>query len=166
MKKKVAVGLLFFVFVLTFLSWGGVRIYKGIEMRFQFTSYLKRAANANTVELAKPQLDMAVEYLEDHNLMSGVVSIFFNNPTNDVGYFYQNLKACQNELEQVDPNASQLEKSNLLMKLRETLVDGDKIIKPNGLSIYPNNKLFFWWAIISLIGMIIFGSWWWSSIDE
>ncbi len=52
------------------------------------------------------------------------------------------------------------------MKLRETLVDGDKIIKPNGLSIYPNNKLFFWWAIISLIGMIIFGSWWWSSIDE
>jgi hypothetical protein len=158
MKKGIFVTL-GILFTISLLVWGGIRIVRTIDFNFNCANYLKRAADANTVEMAKPNLDKAIKYLEDRNLTSGIVSIFFQNPANDIGYFYQNLKASQAELEKVNPNISQLEESNLLMKLRETLVDeGDsvKITSPAGLSIYPNNVAFFLWAILSLIGVIVF----------
>lgn len=144
------------------LTWAGVRVYLALDMKFNCFNYLKRAADANTVEMAKPQLDKAIEYLEDHNLTTGVVSIIFHNPANDVGYFYQNLKASQTELEQVKSDATQLEKSNVLMKLRETLVDtgeSTSVTHPAGISVYPNNVAFFLWFLLSFIATIVFGFW-------
>ena len=56
----------------------------------------------------------------------------------------------------VSPNASQLEKSNVLMKLRETLIDngenGDNLTVPDGLSRYPNNLM---WGTILMLGIIL-----------
>lgn len=54
------------------------------------------------------------------------------------------------------PNATQLERSNLLMKLRETLLDqgeNGKIVVtfPEGISIYPNNIAMFLFGCLSVI---------------
>ena len=144
------------------LSWVVVRIVKATDFDFGCKSYLKRAADANTIEVAKPELDKAIEYLEEHDLTSGIVSIFLKNPANDVGYFYQNLKASQAELAKADSNMSQLEESNVLMKLRETLLDDGEstsVTCPAGISIYPNNVGYFWWSIISFILAIVFWIW-------
>lgn len=157
MKMKVVFVILALVSGILFLVWGGVRISKGFGIEFDCYSYLKRAADANTIEMAKPQLDKAIKYLEDHNLTTGIVSIFLKNPANDIDYFYQNLVASRNELEQVKPDASQLEKSNVLIKLRETLLDTGIVTHPCGLAIYPNNRGFMWWAIITFILTIVFG---------
>lgn len=147
------------LFGVSLLLWIGVRIFCSVNLDFKCLNYLKRAADANTIEMAKPNLDTAIEYLEENNLTSGIVSIFLKNPANDIKYFYQNLKASQAELEMVDQNATQLEKSNVLMKLRETLVDeveSTSVTCPDGLSIYPYNLLYFWWLVLSLIGLTVF----------
>lgn len=146
--------------IVSLLIWGGVRIYRSLTFSFECENYLKLAADANTVEMAKPQLDKAVSYLENHNLTSGIVSIIFHNPRNDVGFFYNNLKACQFELDKLPEDATQLEESNVLMKLRETLVDegeSTQVTCPSGIEIYPYNVAYFWWSIISVLGMILFG---------
>ena len=50
---------------------------------------------------------------------------------------------------------SQFEKTNVLMKLRETLTDngesGTKLTYPTGLMFYPNNLL---WGIVRGIGIL------------
>ena len=121
--------------------------------------YLKRAADANTVTLAAENLTVALTYIEKNELTNGVVSIFLNQPENDLGYWYKNLKSSLTELEKVEEGTSQLERSNLLMKLRETLTDveggeggGTCVTAPNGISIYPQNVSYFWlYLMLSLL---------------
>ena len=75
----------------------------------------------------------------------------------DVGFWYQNLKASLGELDQVSLTASQLEKSNLLIKLRETLLDqgkeGISITSPDGISRFPLNTAY---AIAGIIFFVLF----------
>ena len=51
------------------------------------------------------------------------------------------------ELDKLPETATSLEKTNVLMKLRETLTDesedGTEVTVPNGISIYPNNVCLF-----------------------
>lgn len=136
------------------------RIVFGISFSMNCTQYLKRAADANTIELAKDNLSIAIKYLEENNLTDGIVSIFIHQPENDINFFYSNLRSSQDELSKVTSNTSQMEKSNLLMKLRETLIDHDKegtaVTCPNGISIYPYNKLYFWsFVILSFLSCCI-----------
>ncbi len=59
----------------------------------------------------------------------------------------RNLKASVEELKTLN-STSALEKTNVLMKLRETLLDSGektKVTVPPGLVVYPNNTL---WAIL------------------
>jgi hypothetical protein len=139
--------------VIPFLAWGATRAIKDIEFNRNCGGYLERAANANTVEIAEKELNTAINYLENKGLKSGYTSIFWTSPDEDIGYWYENLKASLNELREVDANASKLERSNILIKLRETLIDnGSKrssLTVPPGISIYPNNMLFFWWGLIT-----------------
>jgi len=136
------------------------RIYNGVNFSMECTQYLKRAADANTVELAKNNLNRAVNYLEYCHLTNGVVSIFLKQPENDIGFWYSNLRASQDELNKVTTNTSQLEKANILMKLRETLTDNTKngtaITCPQGISIYPRNKWYFYVLVIFGIYSIAF----------
>lgn len=143
---------------LPFLTWSGVRIYKSIDFNINCSGHIKRAADANTVEIAKKEINIVIKYLDDNKLNSGYVSIFLKQPKNDIGFWYQNLKASTEELNKVNENASQLEKSNILMKLRETLIDHGEsttITKPSGISIYPNNFLYFFWCILGIILLIV-----------
>lgn len=140
---------------IVFGAWSTVRIVKSVQFNINCTQYIKRAADANTVELAKEELAKAISYAEENNLTEGVVSIFFHQPSNDIGYWYKNMTEAYTELEKLPEDVSSLEKTNVLMKLRETLTDennsGVVVTFPDGISIYPSNVLYFWWGILSII---------------
>jgi hypothetical protein len=155
---------IFIATILTILSLTvfGVVIVKSITLKQNCTGYLKRAADANTVEIASKQLDIAVVYLEEKNLTSGYTSALWKTPDEDIEFWYSNLKSAQLELSKVDSTTSTLEKTNILMKLRETLIDngedGEKLIVPPGLSRYPHNLLFGllqWLAGFIFIGLLV-----------
>ena len=50
--------------------------------------YLKQAADANTVELAKQRIDIAVKYMEDNHLTDGYTSVLWCTEGDNVGYVY------------------------------------------------------------------------------
>ena len=57
-------GIVATILTVLFLLWAGVRIVNHIQFDRNIGGYLKRAADANTVELAEKNLSVAVEYLE------------------------------------------------------------------------------------------------------
>ena len=149
------------VFTLIFCAWATVRIVKNVQFNLNCEAYLKRAADANTVELAKGELTKALNYIEENNLTEGIVSIFLKNPANDLEFWYNNIKSAYEELDSLPDDSTPLEKTNVLMKLRESLIDRDssgetKVNLPEGLDIYPNNVLYFWWCTLSMIGLTVF----------
>jgi len=121
--------------------------------------YLKRAGDANTIELAAQNIDTALKYIEFYGLTNGNTGIFLTQPENDLGFWYVNLKACQSELAKVKSETPQLERSNLLMKLRETLLDhndkGVSVTCPDGISLYPYNIPVFWILVAVSVFLII-----------
>jgi len=157
MKNLIALGLIILSITLV-----GFRIQKGIVFDQNVSGILKRAADANTIDLAKQELGKAITYLEKNNLTSGHTSILWETPDEDIGFWYQNLKASHTELENLK-SVSALERTNVLMKLRETLLDtGEKtkVTVPEGLPVYPNNKF---WAGLMLLAIALgsggFGIW-------
>ena len=123
-----------------------------IQFTQQCGGYLKQTADANTAEIALERLNLALDYIESHGLTSGYTSILWRTEDENIEFWYRNLKACQSELEQC-MNGTQLEKSNVLMKVRESLTDdggesGLVLTIPEGLARYPNNLL---WAIGNIV---------------
>jgi len=153
---KTAKTLIATILTILSLSIFVVVIVKNITLKQNCTGYLQRAANASTVEIASIQLAEAIAYLEENNMTSGYTSVLWKTPDEDIGFWYNNIKEIQSELLKVDSSATSLEKTNLLMKLREALMDngdeGDKLIVPAGLSRYPNNLLY---GILRLLGGFI-----------
>jgi len=151
------------VFTAVFIVWAVIRIVASYQFSVGCGQYLQRASTANSIALASSNLDSAIQYLDDHNLTSGQVSIFLKQPANDITYWYTNLKSAQTELQNMSPDATQLEVSNELMKIKETLItntsDGETLICPDGIEIYPNNAGLFWMSLIS--GILALASWIW-----
>ena len=143
--------------------WLAVMIWF-ISLRVEFnqncTGYLKQAADANTIELAIDRLDKAIEYAEIKNLTDGYTSVLWKTEDENIGFWYKNLKASRVELEKA-LNSSQMEQTNVLMKLRETLTDnnenGTYITYPSGLWKYPNNMEFAIFACF--IHLLFIGIW-------
>lgn len=124
--------------------------------------HLKRAADANTIVMAHSELKTAVDYARAHNLDRGYTSIFYETPDEDIGYWFKNLESAQAELEALPPSVSPLERSNMLIKLRETLLDQGEhtsVTLPSGISRYPNNGFYAGWAVISLLLLLAVGTW-------
>lgn len=158
--KKSTTMTLFIVCSVLFTIWSGIRIAADYSFKNNCSGYLTRASNANSIELAEQNLTRAIEYLERNGLMEGQVSIFLRQPKNDITHWYANLKSAQEQLQSIDTeNISNLEESNILMKLRETLTDEGSIVCLDGISVYPNNVGLFWLGIISGIGACVFGIW-------
>ena len=157
---KLFIGILLMLFTLTSITTCTV---KAVNFNQDCKGYLKRASDANTVEIAKQELSTTINYLEKNNLMKGHTSVFYNTPDEDISFWYNNLKSSELELSKVNDSTSALEKTNLLMKLRETLLDSgeksDYITVPYGLWRYPNNLLYgiiFWISLVSFIfGLIL-----------
>ncbi|MDH7447732.1 hypothetical protein [Aquimarina sp. 2201CG14-23] len=135
----------------------GVRISKKIQFKQNVSGYLKRAADANTIELANDELTKVIDYLESNNITSGYTSVLWKTPDEDIDFWYKNLKASQNELQNLK-SESALEKTNVLIKLRETLLDtgeNTRVTVPKGLAVYPNNML---WSILMWIAFLSISS--------
>ena len=133
----------------------GAGIVKAVQFEANCTSYLKMAADANDVKIANKHLTSAIEYLEENNLTSGNTKVFIYKPTCDIGLWYENLKSAQGQLNEVctREDLTELEESNMLMKLRETLLEGEgTVTHPSMISLYPNHIVWFWamWLIWSL----------------
>ncbi len=117
--------------------------------------YLKRAADSNTVKLAVRNLNVAIEYMDSHHLTTGYTSVIYNTPDEDIGFWYENITSARDSLKALPNNATELEKSNALMKLRETLLDdgesGASVTSPNGISKYPHN---LFWGLALFLGIL------------
>lgn len=137
----------------------GIQIGLGIDFDQHVKGRLKLAADANTVELAEEQLSMVIDHLESNGITDGFTSVWYETPTEDIGFWYRNLVASKQELQKV-AGSSQLEKTNTLIKLRETLLDGGdegktKVTYPEGLKRYPNNLLNGSMIIYGLIALFV-----------
>lgn len=145
-------------FIALFLTICTVLFIKGVTFNQNCGGHLERAANANTVELAVKELNVAIDYMEKNDLTQGYTSVIYRTPDEDISYWYNNIKNSRDELLQLPLNTTSLEKSNMLMKLRETLLDqdkdGTKITKPEGISKYPYNIFWFFITSISIILLI------------
>jgi hypothetical protein len=144
------------VFILPFLVWGGVRVWKAeITFRVECGGYMQNAANANSIDLARKEMEAVVKYIDSHHLQPGFTSVVYNTPDEDVGFWMSNMRSSLEELRQIKPEATSLEKSNVLIKLRETLThktkEGGEISAPKGISVYPDNFSFMLWGVISAI---------------
>ena len=107
------------VFGIFFLGWGITRVVKSeITFERKCKGYLKRAADANTVKLAKEELSKAINYIEAKGYTQGYTSLLWTTPDEDLGFWYANLKSSLDELNTLPGDATSLEKSNMLMKLR------------------------------------------------
>lgn len=154
---------IFFLSAILLLVWGGIRIVASERYDMNCGGYLARAATANTVPLAKENLDKALHYLESHDLTQGYTSIAYKTPDEDIGFFYNNLVQSRAVLEKVPANADELTVSNTLLKLHNSIMThgehGDDVIAPSGISIYPANTIMAmlgWIAIpLALIGFAI-----------
>lgn len=117
-----------------------------LEYGRSIEGHLKRAADANSIEMAERELQTALSAMEARGMTEGYSSVFYQTPGDDIGYWHDNLKTSLEELRALPPDASPLEKSNMLIKLRETILDhdseGENVTAPSGISAYPHVKLF------------------------
>lgn len=132
-------------------------IVKSIHFDQKCGGYLKQTADANTPELALERINKAISYIEENGLTTGYTSVFWKTEDENVEYWYKNIKACQKELSEC-MSSTQLEKTNVLMKVRETLTDdsekGTKLTIPKGISRYPHN---FVYGILLTLSLITIG---------
>ena len=131
-------------------------------------SYLKLAADAPTVERASGFMETAIAYLVATGRTQGNSAVIFKTPKNDVGIWYQQTRAAletTRAIIQKGAGASQLERDNALMKIRETLLDmgesGTQLTLPSHISIVPYQVLIviLWWMLLPLGGAALFFLW-------
>lgn len=126
-------------------------IVKTIEMDVNCISYLTLAADANSVVIAEKHLTTGIKYLEDNNITSGTTRIIINSPMRNIGIWYENLKSAQLQLQEMcaREDLSDLEESNALMKLRETLLNSSgTVTHPDMISFYPSHVGWFWTMVL------------------
>lgn len=117
--------------------------------------YLEQVANANSNELALKSIDKAIKFIEENELTEGYTSILYRTESDNVGFWYENIKSCQKELSE-SLDSSQLEKSNILLKVRESLMTNKgELIIPRGITRYPHNTGYSIFFTISIIMLII-----------
>ncbi len=149
----------FFLGVFLLMVCFGGFIYINVILRCPFKQHcevhLQRAATAPTIELAKQELAMAIEYLEKNSLTHGYTSVFGNLPDDDIGYWYRSLKEAHLSLSNIGNDVSQSDKAIVLWNLRQTLLDGDgDVVFPEGIHKYPHNKIYF--GILFLCALLWF----------
>jgi hypothetical protein len=160
---KVVGVLIGLVCCIPFLGWAAVRGYDAIIFDRELGGHLKRAADANSIELAKQELEIVVKQMEVWKMTDGYTSIVYTTPNEDVKFWHINIKACLTQINELPPDAKQGEKDLVLMKLRQTLLDHkggqETVTEPTGISIYPYNVgmcLWFWVSlVIGVVGIII-----------
>jgi len=127
-----------------------------VVSHFGFTwgceEYLKRAADCSTPEQCGKELDRALQYMRDHGLTSGNSGIIFKTPASDVAFWYNNIGGAREAVRALEGSekTSALERSNVLIRVRETLLDeGKAVTLPPHISWYPDVMLM---VTLSILG--------------
>lgn len=159
---KALFGTLFVIGFLSFVAVSIVSIYLWYDFKSECGDYLKLAGDAPTVEKASEFLNNAVGYIEHEGITSGNSAFIFHTPANDVGVWYGQLKGAQETVDRIVKNGgTQLEKDNVLMKIREVVLDqgesGVHVTKPVRITWYPNQWLMCIWWIVTFLWLSIFG---------
>lgn len=120
-----------------------------IEFKQNCTSYLKGAANANSISLAINRLQPAILFLEQNHKTQGYSHIFIKTEDANVTFWFQNLKSAQHELLKIQHTTlTPLEESNVLMKLKETIMEqnqyGSYVTLPPHIVFFPQQTQ---WAL-------------------
>ena len=142
-QKKFVIGL--FLVVLGLICPVSCTV-KSIQFNQNCGGFIKQASDANTPELALERINLALDYIKAHGITNGYTSILIKTEAENVGFWYRNIVACQEELNSC-LSSSQLEKTNVLMKVRESLSQ-----TPDGISLYPYNRF---WALINTISLFM-----------
>jgi len=150
-------------FMIPFIVWGALRMYHATVFSLECGNNLARTAIAADIGMAKQELNVVLTYLEKQKLTDGFTSVLWEDSSQDLGFFYKNLKIAYDELEKVSPEASQLEKTNVLMKLRETVCRKGQVIVPSEISIHPNNTAYFIFGWLSF-GLLIVSIVYWFKV--
>ena len=79
--------------VLIWLAYCTTAIVVSIRFDMNCENYLKQAADANTIELAKDRLEQAL--IVANSKPDGSSHIIFKYPKNDVGFWKDNLNSCR-----------------------------------------------------------------------
>lgn len=153
MKKSARICLaLAIIASLLFAAWGMVRMFQATKFHYGCEAFIQRAANVSSVEEAKVNLDVAITYVEEHELS--------NSKKDSIQEWYLNLKQCYNALEE----ASDSNETETLLNVREKLLEFDnehersRVEKPWGISVTPYNGLYAIWGLISF--MVAVCAWW------
>lgn len=163
MKKGHLFGALFAVSIVAFIVWAGIRTKCYFEFQDKVDGYLDNYVRAGSVELAEKNLDAAIKGAEEMGLTEGQISVLCHNPKNNIGVWYQNLVKCRADLREVAKQPMN-ERSRILQKQKQALSGEDNgsegsisIKVPDGITIYPYNRFFFWLGVISGIACLAFG---------
>ena len=167
--KTVLISLLVVCIIIPCITYG-IAIVKTIRIDANCIDYFRMAADANSVDIAEKHLTFGINYLEEHGLTEGKTKILVYSPKKDIGLWYENLKTAQTQLRDLmeKDDLTELEESNALMKLRETLYDSNGSVNhPMMISFYPNHVSWFWtnmlmwllWIVAVILGAAV------SSID-
>lgn len=138
------------VIVLQSLAW--------IDWNIKISGHLLRASSASTTEAANEELITALTEVERRNLTTGSTHLFWPTPATDIGYWYRNLKAAQAELASLPEETSNLERTNILLKLRETIMTHSEkphVLIPEAIYVYPNRLGYFLWCTVFGIVMAV-----------
>ena len=145
------------------IVWIALTAINSIQFDINCEGHLKRAADANSIKLAKQELKISLDYIEEHKMTTGNTAVLWVKPEHELDFWYDNIKSSYDELSLLTDSTSGLEKSNMLIKLRETLIDhsgksGDSVTKPPKIANYPHHLL-IWilgWvsAIVLVVGLI------------
>jgi len=150
--SRVILGLLL---VIPLVLLGGAGIVKGIGFTQDVGGRLKRAADANSIELAVTELQAALKGMEARGCTTGRSHVLWYTPACDVGFWYDNIETALAELVSFPKDADALTTSNQLMKLRETLLDdgskGVVVTVPPNIVVFPNQGMWFvgGWIVIA-----------------
>ena len=147
--------LLLIISVIAELVLLGIVAYKAIQFDRKCRDYLKNAADANRIPMAKDRLHQALDYIRQKGLTEGHTSILYTSPDEDVGFWYNNLNDAYKSLEQMKPGYTELEESNMLMKLRETILDDREVTLPPGISRFPHNRRWAMYHLFCILSMAI-----------
>ena len=126
-----------------------VVITKAFIFDNECVSHLKNAGNASTLEVAREELGVALEYLEDNGLTIENIS---SDPKSDAVQWYEKLKSAYNEMVKLSAGSDEEETAYALDMVKETIYDGDvRVSVPDGVEKYPYNAIYFWWRTISIM---------------
>jgi len=149
-----------------------VQFVAKVQFDRKYLGHLKRASDANSLELAERELSIALNYAKSRQLDTEVgrsqgwyddyTDILYTSPENQISFHIENVEACLHDVQEVrarGDQASPMERSNVLMKLRESLLDdsqsGHDVTCPGGLYLYPHNFGYaVWIGITALVGGI------------